>query len=70
MDIVMKINYSFQKKKKYFKKLNNEMLDKIEDLSNKINFDDLKYTSQSSGRETDFSKVKHLLVFLNDIKTG
>ena len=66
----MKINYSFQKKKKYFKKLNNEMLDKIEDLSNKINFDDLKYTSQSSGRETDFSKAKHLLVFLNDIKTG
>ena len=37
MHIVMKINYSFQKKKKYFKKLNNEMLDKIEDLSNKIN---------------------------------
>ena len=51
MHIVMKINYSFQKKKKYFKKLNNEMLGKIEDLSNKINFDDLKYTSQSSGRK-------------------
>ena len=28
----MKTNYSFQKKKKYFKKLNNEMLDKIEDF--------------------------------------
>ena len=41
--------------KEIFKKDYNRRLDKIDELSSKINYDDVKYATQSSGGETDFS---------------
>ena len=41
--------------KEIFKKDYNRRLDKIDELSSKMNYDDVKYTNQSSGGETDFS---------------
>ena len=57
MYILMKMKHWLPWIKKYLKKNYNRRLDKIEELSGKINYDDLKYTTQSSGGETDFSEV-------------
>ena len=53
-----------------FKNIYNERLDKIEGLTKKTNYDDLNFIVQSSGDETDFTKVENPMVFLNNIKTG
>ena len=60
----------FSKEREIFQNIYNENLDKIEQLTNKTNYDYLKYVSESSGTETVFyAKKKYHLVFLNDIKT-
>ena len=48
------------KEKDVFRDIYNEELDKIEELINKINYNDLKLVSESSGTETDFSAKKIL----------
>ena len=53
-----------------FKNIYNETLDKIEELTKKINFDNLKYFTELSNMETDFSFKKVPITFLNDIKTN
>ena len=45
-------------------------MNKIEELTNKISFDDLKYVTERRGMETDFSAKRDPITFLNDIKTG
>ena len=56
MFILMKINY-YQMKN----------LDKIEELSNKINYDNLKCIVKSSANETGFTKAEDPIAFLNNI---
>ena len=38
-----------------FKNIYNKNLDEIEELANKVNYDDLKYLTECSAIETDFS---------------
>ena len=43
------------KEREIYKNIYNKKLDEIEELVNKVNYDDLKYVTESSGIETDFS---------------
>ena len=43
-------------------------LDKIDELSKKIDYDNLKFIVSSSGLETDFSELKDHVSFLDSIK--
>ena len=52
-----------------FTNIYNERLDKIEELTKKINFDNLKYFAEESGLETDFSAKDDPITVPNDIKT-
>ena len=58
-----------------FKVIYNKRLDKIEELNNKIDYDNLKYVVEKNGVkkdsvEYDFNKIKDPITFLNDIKKG
>ena len=71
--MIIKINYYFQKKEKsyiYIYLFYNKRLDRIEELNNKIDYNNLKYVVVSSGKKIDFGDLKDPLVFLNDIKKG
>ena len=48
----------------------NKRLDKIEELNNKIDYDDIKYVVAKSGKKYDFGVSKDSITFLNDIKNG
>ena len=41
-----------------FKKIYNKKFDKIEELTNKVDYDDLKYINESSNMATDFCVKK------------
>ena len=58
------------KEREIFKNINNKRLDKIKELSTKIDYNNLKYTAISSGEEFEFDKSDDPLVFPNDIKKG
>ena len=58
------------KEREIFKNIYNKRLDKIKELDEKINCDNLKFITVSSNTETDFSSQKGPLTFLNDIKTN
>ena len=58
------------KEREIFKDIYNKRLDKLEELNNKIDYDDLKYVVESSGYEYSFNKVKGPISFLNNIKKG
>ena len=53
-----------------FKNIYNKRLDKIEELSKKTDYNNLKYTVISIGEEFEFDKLEDPIVFLNDIKKG
>ena len=61
---------SISKEREIFKDINNKRLDKIEELNNKIDYDNLKYVVERSGVEYDFNKIKDPITFLDDIKNG
>ena len=56
------------KEREIFKDIYNKRLDKLEELNNKIDYDDLKYVVESSGDEYSFNKVKDPISLLNNIK--
>ena len=58
------------KEREIFKDIYNERLDKIEELNNKIDYDNLKYVAVNSGKIFDFSELTDPLTFLNEIKKG
>ena len=58
------------KEREIFKNIYNERLDKIEELSKKINFDDLKYFTERSGMKTGFCAKEDPITFLNNVKTN
>ena len=55
------------KEREIFKDICNKRLDKIEELNNKIDYNNLKYVVVSSGDEYRFDKLKDPIAFLNDI---
>ena len=57
------------KGKGIFKNIYNERLDEIEELTKKINYDNLNFIAESGGNETNFTNLEDLPVILNDIKT-
>ena len=56
------------KEREIFKDIYNKRLDKIVELNNKIDYDDLMYVIASSGKKFDFGSTKDPITFLNDIK--
>ena len=56
------------REKEIFKNIYNKRLDKIEELSKKIDYNNLKYTVISSEQEFEFDKSEDAVLFLNDIK--
>ena len=53
-----------------FKDICNRRLDKIEELSNKIDYNDLKYVSVNNRTSYSFSELEDPLTFLNEIQKG
>ena len=58
------------KEREIFKGIYHSRLDKIEELNNKIDYNNLKYVVVNSGDEYSFDELDDSLVFLNDIKKG
>ena len=58
------------REREIFKNIYNKRLNKIEELSKKIDYNNLKYTVISSGEEFEFDKSEDPVLFLNDIKEG
>ena len=58
------------KEREIFKDIYHKRLDKIEELNNKIDYDNLNYVVPRSGKKFDFGTTKDPITFLNDIKNG
>ena len=56
------------REREIFKNIYNKRLDKIEKLSKKIDYNNLKYIIISSGEEFEFDKSGDPIVFLNNVK--
>ena len=52
------------------KDIYHKRLDKIEELNNKIDYDNLKYVVEKSGEKYRFNKIKEPITFLKNIKEG
>ena len=61
---------SLSKEREIFKDIYNKRLDKIEELNNKIDYDNLQYVAVNSGKIYNFSELTDPLTFLNEIKKG
>ena len=68
--MIIKINYYFQKKEKPLKIFTIKRLDKIEELNNKIDYDNLQYIIYSRKHIINFSELKSPLTLLDEIKKG
>ena len=58
------------KERKIFKDIYNKGLDKIEEMNNEIDYDDLDYVVLNKNMEYNFSIEKDPISLLNDIKKG
>ena len=58
------------KEREIFKDIYNKRLDKLEELNNKFNYDNLRYVVESIGDEYKFNKIEDSIALLNDIKKG
>ena len=58
------------REREIFKHIYNKRLDKIEELSKKTDYNNLKYTVISSGEEFEFDRSEDPVLFLNDIQKG
>ena len=61
---------SHSKEREIFKNIYNKRLDKIEELNNKIDYDNLKYVVVGTGDEYNFDNLDEPLTLLNNIKKG
>ena len=66
--MIIKINYYIQENEKYLKASITIMLDKIEELTEKIENNNLVFTTICTRKTTDFSKKDNLLTFLIKLK--
>ena len=58
------------KEREIFKNIYNERLDKIEELTKRIDHNDLNFIVNSTDSETDFSGIEDPITFLDNIKTN
>ena len=58
------------KEREIFKDIYNKRLDKMEELSNKIDYDNLKYVVAGTGDKYNFDNLDDPLTILNNIKKG
>ena len=58
------------KEREIFKDVYNKRLDKIEELNNKIDYDNLEYAAYSRKELINFSELKSPLTLLDEIKKG
>ena len=56
------------KEREIFNSIYNKRLDKIDELSLKIDYVSIKFLVNSSGLETDFSELKNSAAFYDSIK--
>ena len=56
------------KEREIFKDIHNKRLDKLEELNNKLDNDNLKYVVERSGDKYNFNKIKDPMTLLNNIK--
>ena len=68
--MIIKINHYFQKKEKSLKIFTIKKLDKIEELSNKIDYNDLNYVVVGTGDKYSFDDLDDPPTLLNNIKKG
>ena len=69
-DIDYKDKLLLLKEREIFKDIYNKRLDKIEELSNKINYDNLLYTTVNNKKTYDFSTLKDPISLLESVKKG
>ena len=62
-----KVKLLLSKEREIFKDIYNKRLYKIEELNNKIDYDNLKYVVVSSSKKFDFGISEDPITFLNDI---
>ena len=55
------------KEREIFKNIYNKRFDKLEELNNKSDYDNLKYVVESSGDEYRFNRIEDPIALLNDI---
>ena len=60
----------FSKEREIFKDIYNKRLDKIEEMNDKIDYNDLEYVILSNNMTYNFSVEKDPISLLNDIKSG
>ena len=58
------------KEREIFKDIYNKRLDKMEELSNKIDYNDLKYVTINNNTTHNFSDITDPITFLNEFKNG
>ena len=68
--LLVKDKLLLSKEREIFKDIYNKRLDKIEELNNKIDYDNLQYVAVNSGKIYNFSELTDPLTFLNEIKKG
>ena len=61
---------SLSKEREIFKDIYNKRLDKIEEINNKIDYNNLNYVVVGTGDEYNFNNLDDPLTFLNNIKKG
>ena len=69
-DVDYKNKLLLSKEREIFKDIYNKRLDKIEELNNKIDYDNLKYVAVNSRTSYNFSELADPLTFLNEIRKG
>ena len=69
-DVDYKDKLLLSKEREIFKDIYNERLDKIEELNNKIDYDNLQYVAVNSGKTYDFSTLEDPISLLEEIKKG
>ena len=58
------------KERVIFKDIYNKKIDKLEELNNKINYNNLKYITANNRSSYVFSEIEDPITFLNEIKKG
>ena len=66
-DVDYKDKLLLSKEREIFKDINNKKLDKIEELNNKIDYDNLQYVAVNSSKTYDFSTLKDPISLLEEI---
>ena len=69
-DVDYKDKLLLSKEREIFKDIYNKRLDKIEELNNKIDYDNLEYAVYRSKKIYDFSELTDPLTLLDEIKKG